>query len=69
MWGVSTEELKTVLLGNFRALVSRNWTDEKKAKLPDITAEVLKEMKFEYCLQSADKVGVPMTAWIAVCRK
>ena len=34
MWGVSTEDLKNVLLENFGALVSRNWTDEEKAKLP-----------------------------------
>ena len=69
MWGFSTEDLKAVLLENFAALVSPSWTDEEKSKLPRITTEVLKEMKSEYCLQLADKIGVPMTAWIAVCRK
>lgn len=69
MWGVSTEDLKSVLLENFGALVSRNWTDEEKAQLPAVTAEVLKDMESDYCVQSGGRIGVPMTAWIAVCKK
>ncbi|CAF9940769.1 MAG: hypothetical protein HETSPECPRED_002633 [Heterodermia speciosa] len=69
MWGVSTDDLKSVLLENFTALVSRNWSDEEKAKLPEVTAEVLKDMESEYCVQSGGRVGVLMTAWIAVCKK
>ena len=50
-------------------MVASNWTDEEKAKLPAVTAQVLDDHEAEFCIKSGDKVGVPMTAWVAVCRK
>lgn len=50
-------------------MVARDWTDEEKAKLPTITVQVLDGYEAEVCIKSGDKVGVPVTAWVAVCRK
>ena len=69
MWGVGIKDLESVLLENFQAMVMRNWTDEEKAKLPAVTTQVLKDCQADFCIRSGDKVGVPMTAWIAVCKK
>ena len=69
MWGTGRKDLKSVLLENFQAMVASNWTDEEKAKLPAVTAQVLDDHEAEFCIKSGDKVGVPMTAWVAVCRK
>lgn len=69
MWGTGRKDLESVLLENFQAMVARNWTDEEKAKLPAVTAQVLDDREGDFCVRSGDKVGVPMTAWVAVCRK
>lgn len=68
VWGVGMKDFESVLLENFRAM-ARDWTDEEKAKLPVVTAQVLKDHGADFCISSGDKVGVPMTAWVAVCRK
>lgn len=52
-------------------MVARDRTDEEKAKLPAVTAQVLKGSRGRYLHQSGGtKVGMPMTACqVAVCRK
>ncbi|KAL8796489.1 MAG: hypothetical protein Q9195_001163 [Heterodermia aff. obscurata] len=69
MWGSSRNDFVTVLLENFGAMVARNWTNKEKAKLPAVTATVLEEHEDRFCIKSGDRIGVPMTAWVAVCRK
>ena len=51
------------MLENFQAMVASNWTDEEKAKLPAVTAQVLDDHEAEFCIRSGEKIGVPMTAW------
>lgn len=68
MWGSGRKDLESVLLENCQAMVAKNWTDEEKYKLPAVTTQVLDEHE-EFCIRSGDRIGVPMTAWIAVCRK
>lgn len=50
-------------------MVAKNWSEEEKAKLPAVTSQVLDDHEADFCIKSGNKVGVPMTAWIAVCRK
>lgn len=69
MWGNGRKDLESVLLENFQAMVAKNWSEEEKAKLPAVTTQVLDDHEADFCIKSGDKVGVPMTAWIAVCRK
>ena len=70
MWGSGRKDLESVLLENCQAMVARNWTDEEKLKLPAVTTQVLDDHEAEFCIKSGDrKIGVPMTAWIAVCKK
>ena len=69
IWGTGEDDFRAVLIENFEAMVVQNWTDEEKAKLPVFTAQVLEEYGEKYCIRSGDKIGVPMTAWMAVCRK
>ena len=69
MWGKDKEDFKLVLLENFGALVSRNWTDEEKAKLAPITSQVLDEMQDKFCVTDGKKVGCMMEAWVAVSTK
>ncbi|CAD6569067.1 MAG: hypothetical protein ASARMPREDX12_008484 [Alectoria sarmentosa] len=69
MWGTGRKDLESVLLENFQAMVARNWTDDEKTKLPAVTAQVLDDHEADFCIKSGAKVGVPMTAWVAVCRK
>lgn len=66
IWGTGWKDLDSVLVENFQAMVVINWTDEEKAKLPAVTAQVLDDHEAEFCIKSGDKVGVPMTAWVAV---
>ena len=69
MYGTGRPDLESVLLENFQAMVHSNWTDEEKSKLPAVIAQVLDDEEAKFCVKSGDKVGVPMTAWVAVCRK
>ena len=69
MWGVGIKDLEGVLLENFEAMVARNWTEDEKAKLAAVTAQVLEDHEADFCIKLGDKVGVPMTAWVAICRK
>lgn len=69
IWGTGEDDFRAVLIENFEAMVVQNWTDEEKAKLPLFTAQVLEGDGEKYCIRSGDKIGVPMTAWMAICRK
>lgn len=69
MWGIGLEDFQNVLLENFSAMVARNWTDEEKAQLAPVTAQVLKDSQSQFCIRSGDKIGVSMKAWAAVCTK
>ena len=69
LWGTDAKDLQDVLLENFGAMVAKNWTDEEKSKLGAATAEVLKDNGPKFCVQHGEKIGVPMIAWVAVCRK
>ena len=68
MWGKDKADFVTVLLENFGALVARNWTDEEKAKLAPVTAQVVDEIQ-KFCVTDGEKVGCMMEAWAAVCIK
>lgn len=50
-------------------MVAKKWPDEEKARLPAVTAQVLDDHEAKFCIKSGDEIGVPMTAWVAVCRK
>lgn len=67
--GHRKERLDNVLLENFQAMVAKKWTDEEKARLPAVTAQVLDDHEAKFCIQSGDEIGVPLTAWVAVCGK
>ncbi|MCJ1471519.1 hypothetical protein MMC13_000159 [Lambiella insularis] len=68
-WGRDKADFVLVLLENFGAMVSRNWTDEEKAKLGLVTAQVVDEMQDKFCVTDGEKVGCMMEAWAAVCSK
>ena len=61
--------MEEVLLENFGAMVSWDWSAEEKAKLPAVTSQVLDDQEASYCIKSGDNFGVPMTAWIVVGKK
>ena len=69
MWGEDRKDFESVLLENFSAMVHSNWSDEEKARLPQATTQVLDEREKQFCIYDGKKIGVPMKAWIAVCRK
>ena len=69
LWGKDKEDFKLVCLENFGALVSRNWTDDEKAKLAPVTSQVVDEMQDEFCIKDEEKVGCMMEAWVAVSIK
>ena len=69
MWGKDKEDFKLVCLENFGALVSRNWTDEEKAKLAPVTSQVVDEMQDKFCVKDREKVGCMMEAWVAISTK
>ena len=69
LWGTSREDLEGILIQNFEAMVSKYWTDEEKAEMPAVTAQVLDDSHGQYCIESDGKIGVPMTAWVVLCRK
>ncbi len=69
MWGKDEADFVTVLLENFGAMVARNWTDGEKAKLAPVTAQVVDEMRDQFCIMDGEKVGCMMEAWAAVCSK
>lgn len=69
LWGKDQADFVTVLLENFGAMVARNWTDEEKAKLAPVTAQVVNEMQDQFCITDGEKVGCMMGAWAAVCTK
>ena len=68
-WGQDKADFVTVLLENFGALVSRNWTDEEKAQLAPVTTQVVNEMQDKFCVTDGEKVGCMMEAWAAICIK
>jgi ubiquinone/menaquinone biosynthesis C-methylase UbiE len=69
MWGTGRKDLESVLLENFQAMVAKNWTDKEKSRLAAVTAQTLDDNEARFCIKSGGKVGVPMTAWVAVARK
>lgn len=69
LWGKDQADFVTVLLENFEPMVARNWTDEEKAKLAPVTAQVVNEMQDQFCITDGEKVGCMMGAWAAVCTK
>jgi len=69
LWGNGLEDFQNVLLENFSAMVARNWSDEEKAQLAPVTAQVLGDSEAQFCVRSGEKIGVPMIAWAAVCTK
>ncbi len=69
LWGKDKEDFKLVCFENFDAMVSRNWTDEEKAKLAPVTSQVVDEMQDKFCVTDGEKVGCMMEAWVAVCTK
>ena len=69
MWGKDKADFVAVLLGNFGAMVARNWTDKEKAKLAHVTSQVVNEMQDIFCITDGEKVGCMMEAWAAVCIK
>lgn len=69
LWGTDRADFILVLLQNFGAMVARNWTEEEKAKLAPVTANVVEEMFDQFCIKDGEKVGCMMEAWAAVCTK
>jgi hypothetical protein len=69
MWGRDRKDFESVLLENFAAMVHSCWTEEEKARLPQVMAQVLDERKKEFCIYDGQKMGVPIKALVAVCRK
>lgn len=69
MWGTGRKDFENVLLENFQAMVASNWTDEETTQLPVVIAQVLDDNEAEICIESGDRLVVPTTAWVAVCRK
>ena len=69
MYGAGRPDLESVLLENFQAMVHSDWTEEEKGRLPVVIAQVSDDEEAKFCDKSGDKIGVPMTAWVAVCKK
>lgn len=69
MWGQGQEDFEKVLVENYDALVARSWTAEERAKIAPVTSQVLHSLSSHYRIREADKVGVKMVAWVAVCKK
>lgn len=50
MCGVGIKELERVFSENFQTMVARNRTDDEKAKLSAVTAQVLKDHEADFCI-------------------
>lgn len=69
LWGKDKEDFKTVLLENFAALTSHNWTEEERSQLPAYISKIVDEQQDKFCITDGSKVGVQMEAWVAVATK
>lgn len=70
LWGADgggLGDLIGCLVENFKGTVGDKWSDEEKGRLREVTEAVLREQRGRFCVEGeGGKVGVDMTAWIAV---
>ncbi|MCJ1289468.1 hypothetical protein MMC34_001001 [Xylographa carneopallida] len=57
------------LVNHFHGMAGEQWSGEEKWKIEAATKEVLSREHAGYVVDVEGKVGMKMTAWIAVCRK
>lgn len=72
LWGADgggLADLAGCLVENFRGIVGNKWSEGERGRLREVTEGVLREQRGRFCVEGeGGKVGVDMTAWIAVGR-